>query len=81
MNHPKVLWPWVDTVRITLVLFFCVLLWGGGLKQTESAEPIGWWRFNETSGSIAYDSSGNSFNATVNLGGGPAIWQAGNGFD
>ena len=68
-------------VRITLVLFFCGLLWGGGLKQTEAAEPVGWWKLNETTGSIAYDSSGNGFNGTVNLGGGSAIWQPGGGFE
>ena len=81
MNHPKVLWQRVYMrVRITLFLFFCGLLWGGGLKQTEAAEPVGWWKLNETTGSIAYDSSGNGFNGTVNLGGGSAIWQPG-GFD
>ncbi len=67
--------------KIALFLFFCGLLWGGCLIQTNAAEPVGWWKFNETAGSIAYDSSGNGFNATVNLGGGPAIWQAGAGFD
>jgi hypothetical protein len=68
-------------VRISLVAFFCGLLWGGGLKQTVAAELVGWWKLNETAGSIAYDSSGNGFNATVNLGGGLAIWQPGGGFD
>ena len=68
-------------VRITLFLFFCGLLCGGGLKQTEAAEPVGWWKLNETTGSIAYDSSGNGFNGTVNLGSGSAIWQPSGGFD
>lgn len=68
-------------VRIALIVFFCGLLWGGGLKQTEAAEPIGWWKLSETAGSIAYDSSGNGFNATVHLGSGSSIWQPGEGFD
>ncbi|MFH1369708.1 MAG: LamG-like jellyroll fold domain-containing protein [Planctomycetota bacterium] len=68
-------------VRISLVTFFCWLSLGGGLKQTEAAEPVGWWKLDETTGSIAYDSSGNGFNAAVNLGSGSAIWQPAGGFD
>lgn len=34
---------------------------------------IGWWKFNETSGTVAYDSSGNAKNGTVNNG----IWAGG----
>ncbi len=74
------LWAYMR-VRIILIVFFCGLLWGGGLKQTEAAEPVGWWKLDETTGSIAYDSSGNGFNATVNLGSSSAIWQPGEGFD
>ena len=68
-------------VRNLLHIFLCWFAWGIGETQTEAAEPIGWWNFNETTGSIAYDSSGNGYDATVNLGGGPSIWQAGAGFD
>jgi hypothetical protein len=68
-------------VRFLLLAFFCELSCGIAAKQTEASEPVGWWKFNETAGNIAYDSSGNGYNATVNLGGGPSIWQAGAGFD
>ena len=68
-------------VRNLLLIFLCWLAWGIGETRMEAAEPIGWWKLNETTGSIAYDSSGNGFNATVNLGGGPSIWQGGTGFD
>jgi hypothetical protein len=34
----------------------------------ESADPslVGWWKFDESSGNIAYDSSGYENNGTVN---------------
>ena len=30
-----------------------------------SSPPIGWWKLDESSGTIAYDSSGNDYNGTV----------------
>ena len=47
----------------------------------KAVEPIGCWKFNETDGNTAIDSSGNGFNATVDFGGGPKIWCPGEGFD
>ena len=47
----------------------------------KAVEPIGWWKFDEKDGTTAKDSSGNGFDATVDLGGGPAIWAPGEGFD
>jgi hypothetical protein len=50
-------------------------------QVAKSPEPIGWWKLDETKGETAKDSSGNGFDATVELGGGDAIWAAGEGFD
>jgi hypothetical protein len=56
MDHPKVLWLWAYMrAKIALFVFFCSFLWGGGLKQAGATEPVGWWKLNETSGSVAYD--------------------------
>ena len=39
---------------------------------------VGWWRFDETSGTTAQDSSGNSYNATLfNAGNGSTSWTTG----
>jgi len=50
-------------------------------QVAKTAELIGWWKFDEPNGNIAKDSSGNGFNATVQLGRGPKIWGPGEGFD
>ncbi|MGA2171933.1 MAG: LamG domain-containing protein [Sedimentisphaerales bacterium] len=50
-------------------------------QVVKMAEPIGWWKLNEKEGNTVSDSSGNGFNATVQLGGGPSIWTPGQGFD
>ena len=47
----------------------------------KAVDPIGWWKFEEKDGNTAKDSSGNGFDAAVILGGGPAIWTPGEGFD
>ena len=47
----------------------------------KTVEPIGWWKLNEKEGNSVKDSSGNGFNATVQLNGAPAIWASGEGFD
>jgi hypothetical protein len=47
----------------------------------KAVEPIGCWKFDEKDGTTAKDSSGNGFDATVDLGGGPDIWAPGQGFD
>ena len=62
-------------IKITLfLLVFAKLLLAAGLKQTSAAEPIGWWKFNESSGTTASDSSG--FNNYGTLVGGP-VWSTG----
>ena len=39
---------------------------------------IGWWRFDETNGTTAQDSSGNGYHATLyNAGSGSASWTTG----
>lgn len=69
-------------MRISIsFIVICVLAGVSADTPAEAREPVGWWKFNETAGGTAYDSSGNGFNATVNLGAGPSIWQPGNGFD
>jgi hypothetical protein len=68
-------------VKIALVVFFGGLTLVGGEGLAQVAEPVGWWKFDETGGSIAHDSSGNGFDATVYLGTGASIWEPNGGFD
>jgi hypothetical protein len=49
-------------------------------QVAKSVEPIGWWKLNEKEGNTVKDSSGNGFDATVQLNGGPSVWAPG-GFD
>jgi len=44
-----------------LVLLVCLL----GFASSVSADLIGWWRFDEGSGAIAVDSSGNNLDASI----------------
>jgi len=55
-------------------LFSFVLVLSLVLTSTSEAELVGWWRLDETSGTIAHDSSGNENHGTTN--GGPQ-WEAG----
>jgi hypothetical protein len=58
-------------------LIHCVLALGLALTSAvEAADPslVGWWRFDETSGTVAHDSSGYGNNGTLQ--GGPQ-WVAG----
>ncbi|MFZ2147150.1 MAG: LamG domain-containing protein, partial [Sedimentisphaerales bacterium] len=48
---------------IYLISFIFVL--GPTLTSTASAELVGWWKFDEGSGTIAVDSSGNGYDGTV----------------
>jgi hypothetical protein len=50
-------------------------------QVVKMVEPIGWWKLNEKDGNTAKDSSGNGFDATLDLSGGPSIWAPGQGFD
>jgi len=45
---------------ISLILFSCMIL-----ISTSKADLIGWWRFDEGSGTTAYDSSGNGNDGTL----------------
>ena len=57
---------------IYLVSFVFVL--GVALTGTARAELVGWWRFDEGSGSVALDSSGNGNDGVIE---GDAQWVAG----
>jgi len=57
---------------IYLVSFVLVL--GLTLTSTASAELVAWWKLDETSGTIASDSSGNGYDGTLN---GNPTWAAG----
>jgi tetratricopeptide (TPR) repeat protein len=69
-------WWRVDTVKSDGTVIKGIL-WKGSC----TGKLVGWWKFDEASGSIAHDSSGDGFNATVYLGGGAAIWEPNGGFD
>jgi len=47
-------------------LFSFVLVLSMALTGTTKAELVGWWRFDEGSGTVAYDSSGNGNDGTFN---------------
>ena len=57
--------------RLTVVMCCVFML---SLIQTASAELVGWWKFNEGSGTVAKDSSGNGYDGTIS---GNAVWTAG----
>ena len=47
--------------KLTLIALTVVLAWA----CTSSAELVGWWKFNEGSGSMAGDSSGKGLDASI----------------
>ena len=47
------------------LLAFLILMLSFFLSSVVNAELIGWWRFDEGSGSTAFDSSGNDHHADV----------------
>jgi hypothetical protein len=49
----------------------------GAVEGDLSSDLVGWWKLDETSGTVAADSSGNGRNGTVT---GTASWSSGNGF-
>ena len=57
---------------IYLISFVLVLVMT--LTSTASAELVAWWKLDETSGTIAFDSSGNGYDGTLN---GNPTWAAG----
>jgi hypothetical protein len=46
-------------------LFYFVLVLGLALTNTTNAELVGWWKFDDGSGSTVVDSSGNGYDGTV----------------
>jgi hypothetical protein len=68
-----------EGMRNVIVLAAGVFVLAGTLA--EAAGPIGWWKLDEKEGTVAKDSSGNGFDATVELNGGPEIWAPGKGYD
>jgi len=50
---------------IYLISFILVLLLS--ISESEGVDPslVGWWRFEEGSGTIAYDSSGNGLDGNL----------------
>ncbi len=60
---------WIFPLPIAIAILF-VLFGGGALiyaltKTTEKAGPVGYWKFDEGAGTIAYDASGNNNNGTL----------------
>jgi len=51
--------------RNLIYLFSFILVPGIVLTNSANAELVGWWRFNEGSGSTCTDSSGNGHDGTV----------------
>jgi hypothetical protein len=51
--------------RKVIILVFFVLLPGLVLKSKANADLVGLWRFDETSGTIAHDASGNGNDGTL----------------
>ena len=50
--------------KLTYLVSFIFVL-SPALMSTVSAELVGWWKFDETSGTTAVDSSGNGYDGTV----------------
>ena len=46
------------------LLIFALFLCGSVFAQTTDG-LVGWWKFDETSGSTAVDSSGNGYSGTI----------------
>ncbi len=57
-----------------LCVIFCVLALTVALSSLTSASLVGWWKFDETSGTTAKDSSGGGYDGTLANGG---TWTAG----
>ena len=61
------------SAKVSYVVF-CLSILGLFLGSTASAELVGWWKLDETSGTVATDSSGNGLDG-ISRGG--ATWAAG----
>ncbi len=51
--------------RKLIVVIYFVLILGLVLTSTAKSDLIGLWRFDETSGTIAHDASGNGHDGTI----------------
>jgi hypothetical protein len=51
--------------RELIYLFIGCLMLGVVLTSATRADLVGWWRFDEGSGTVAYDSSGNDHDGTI----------------
>jgi hypothetical protein len=60
---------------VYLSVFVLVLGLIGGTSEAQDVDPslVGWWKFDEGSGGVAHDSSGNDNDGTLN---GPVEWTA-----
>jgi hypothetical protein len=59
---------------VTILAVLVMNLAAGVTAQASDPTLVGWWKLDETSGTVAADSSGNGNNGTVN---GTATWVAG----
>ena len=61
--------PW--KIPIPIIIAAAIVLLSGGIliyaltKTTEKAGPVGYWKFDEGAGTVAYDASGNANNGTL----------------
>ncbi|MBN1392051.1 MAG: LamG domain-containing protein [Sedimentisphaerales bacterium] len=62
----------IDEVNTTTSTFWTGKVWT--FNTFVVGEPIAWWKLDETSGSTAYDSSGNNYHAAIN---GDPVWRTG----
>ena len=53
---------------------FLVLLLGLLASSIAAHKTVGWWKFDDATGTTAADSSGNGYNGTIN---GTPTWVAG----
>jgi len=60
-------------IYLFLFVFVLELLWAGECNAAESG-LVGWWKLDETSGTVAHDASGNGKDGTIK---GNPIWVAG----
>lgn len=61
---------WKIPIPIAIAIIIALFAGGGALiyaltKTTEKAGPVGYWKFDEGAGTVAYDASGNANNGTL----------------
>ena len=49
----------------SLLIVLMLGLMTSGMAQAAEPSPVGWWKLDETSGTIDSDSSGNGHNGTL----------------